>query len=563
MSQDAGRAMRLGKTMDTVLSGKVPVSKRNYLQFLEAICAQTDPVACLGKIIASPTGVAAVQGAMQVDTSPTFFNGPAASLFQFLSAPGLVTIGGGEYLKRILVAIVEPHIFFLTPFVDAFKNYRLDEQAQLSLAWLLLQLIMASAQEDLSVVNLIQDPKVLGPLLASNFPNVRSHAERIKHIIQTRSSGTFDDEEYGPGGRHDNDKADFREIAIIPTADEIASKQAPFMRKSIEVEESTNMETRVPDYLDNLFRMLREDMIYETREELQKIMGEKRKTQRVSPIDNLRLSSVHHAIDQPAQGKWKRGRWSILLERTAEFPQFVKMSAAKRKDWLKDNRRFIKHRSLAGVLLDKEVVAFATIDRDEDLLARSPPVIVLQFEGESNTVKALLKMKGAVNLTVVPVDTPVFAYEPVLRTLQDSRTLPLSQDILFWNDKLPPTRVDRNQLSIEKILRRTPDAELQDLLETPKSIRLDKSQSDSFIAGLSQSIAIIQGPPGKNTSAHIIEITHPSQGLASLSLALYSPKHYISTLVRLSCLYASRTMPLISFWRIYWTSVYPSRTCFA
>jgi hypothetical protein len=497
MSQDAGRAMRLGKTMDTVLSGKVPVSKRNYLQFLEAICAQTDPVACLGKIIASPQGVAAIQAAMRIDTSSTFLNGPAASLFQFFSAPELVTIGGGEYLKRILVAIAEPHIFFLIPFVDAFKAYGLDEQGQLSLAWLLLQLVISSGQDDSSVVDIIQDPKLLDSLLASNFPDVRSHAERIKHIIQTRSTGDFDDVEYGPGGRHDNDKLDFREIAIIPTADEITCKQAPFMRKSIEVEESTAVDTRVADYLDNLFRMLREDMIYETREELQKIMENKRQNQRVVPIDNLRLSSVHYAIDQPTQGKWKRGRWSVLLERTVDFPQLEKLSPSKRKDWLKDNRRFVKHRSLACLLLNKEIVAFATIDRDEDLLVKSPPTIVLQFEGESNTVKALLKMKGATNLTLVLVDTPVFAYEPVLKTLQESRTLPLSHDILFWTKKLPPARVDRSQLSIEKILQRSPDTELQDLLEIPKSIRLDKSQSDSFIAGLSQSIAVIQGPPGK------------------------------------------------------------------
>lgn len=176
----------------------------------------------------------------------------------------------------------------------------------------------------------------------------------------------------------------------------------------------------------------------------------------------------------------------------------VQMSESKRRDWLRDNRRFIKHRSLACILLDKDVVAFATIDRDEDLLSKSPPIIVLQFEGEVNAVKALLKMKNASNLTVVPVDTAVFAYEPVLKTLQESRTLPLSQQLLFWNSGEPPACVRRQALSIEATIRRTPAAELQHLLKTPTSIKLDSSQSESFLAGLTQAVTIIQGPPGKH-----------------------------------------------------------------
>lgn len=227
----------------------------------------------------------------------------------------------------------------------------------------------------------------------------------------------------------------------MPTADEITSKQAPFLRKSVEIEDAA-VETRVADYLDNLFRLLREDMIYETREELQKILGsKKKKNQRVFPIDHLRLSRVHHAIDQPAQQKWKRGRWSVLLERTIDFPQLAKMSETKRRGWFRDNRRFLKHRALACVLLDKEVIAFATIDRDEDLLSKTPPVIVLQFEGEVNAVKALLKMKNASNFTIIPVDTAVFAYEPVLKALQESRILPLSQHLLFWKTNEPPACV--------------------------------------------------------------------------------------------------------------------------
>lgn len=498
MSQDTGRLVRLSRALDGVLLGKTPVTKRNYLQFLEAIVAQTDPPSCLNKLFSSPQGVPSIQAAMRFDVSVSFLNGPATEILIYLSCPELPSIGSGEFLKRILLAIVDPPYFF-SAFVDAFRAYRLDDKAHVAFAWLLLQLVLFTGTEEASTyLDLGQDPKIIDPLLASAIPEVRAYAEKVKHVVQTRSVGDFDDAEYGPGGRHDNDKPNFREIAIIPTADEITSKQAPFMRKSVEIENSDAVETRVADYLDNHFRLLREDMIYEIREELQKILDNKRKSQRVSPIDGLRLASVHYTIDQPAQQKWKTGRWSVLLRRASEFPHFVRLSNSKRKDWLRDNRRFLKHRSLACILREKVIIAFATIDRNEDLLAESPnPVIVLQFEGESNTVKALMKMKDATNLTLVPVDTAVFAYEPILKTLQNSRTLPLSEEMLFWDAAQQPAVVHRAPTVIENLIRQDPAAELQDMLQTPKSIKLDPTQSNSFLAGLTQAIAIIQGPPGR------------------------------------------------------------------
>ena len=51
-----------------------------------------------------------------------------------------------------------------------------------------------------------------------NVPEVKSFAE------------LHNDAEAKPGGRHDNDHADHREISIMPTADELLSKDRPFFR---------------------------------------------------------------------------------------------------------------------------------------------------------------------------------------------------------------------------------------------------------------------------------------------------------------------------------------------
>jgi hypothetical protein len=495
MAADATRAARLGKALDGILSGRSQISSRNSTQFLEAICAQTDPPACLNKLISSAHGLSSVQSAMRFDLSITFLNSQATAFLGYISSPELSSIGGGEYLKNLLRAVVNPS-FFLDAYVRAFRAKELDEPAQLTFAWLLYQLLLFPSDYDEVYRDLAADPEILNPLIASGSHEVRVAGERIKHVLQTQTVGDFENTEFGPGGRHDNDKVDFREIAIVPTADEITSKQPPFLRKSIELEDPTVGDSLVADYLDNHFRLLREDMIYELREELQAVLEGKRKRQRAAPVDHLKLVSAHYAIDQPAQAKWKRGRWSVLLQRTQEFPFFANMGPPKRRDWLKDNYRFLKHRSLACVLLEKEIIAFATIDRNEDMLARSPPVLVLQFEGEANTVRALMRMKDATNLTLITIDVAVFAYEPILKTLQEIRTLPLAEEILYWSASKTPATVSRRPLAIVDAVRRDPGTELQTLIGTPKSIKLDNSQAEAFVAGMTQAVALIQGPPG-------------------------------------------------------------------
>lgn len=54
----------------------------------------------------------------------------------------------------------------------------------------------------------------------------------------------------GPGGRHDNDFADFRRISIFPTRDELSSTIPPFFRLAKEIANVDPAE-RIGVYLDN------------------------------------------------------------------------------------------------------------------------------------------------------------------------------------------------------------------------------------------------------------------------------------------------------------------------
>ncbi|KAG6328790.1 hypothetical protein ID866_10299, partial [Astraeus odoratus] len=89
------------------------------------------------------------------------------------------------------------------------------------------------------------------------------------------------------------------------------------------------------------------------------------------------------------------------------------------------------------------------------------------------------------------------------------QVLPLSEEILFWEDGKaigsPPVGVP--QLTIR--LARDPGMDIQPYLDTPKPIRLDICQARSLLAGLNQRLSLIQGPPDFDSLLSYIEFEDP------------------------------------------------------
>ena len=148
------------------------------------------------------------------------------------------------------------------------------------------------------------------------------------------------------------------------------------------------------------------------------------------------------------------------------------------------------------MIVGKEVVAFPTINRNEDLLAKDPPEIILQFEGGESTTNALRKLKLDDDVTLIQIDTALFSYEPILKGLQQTKTLPLSSELLLWRKGDDISFVSDQATQVVQALRDNPQTNLQSLLSTKKSIQLDNTQAASLISGLEQAISLIQGPPG-------------------------------------------------------------------
>lgn len=495
MATDDARALALNKLFNNVIYGNTQLNKRTSLGFIDAICNQPAPATCISDLKKkNNAGLSAVQAAMRFDTSPTFCNGPAYRLFRYLSSPDLITISNGALLKDILLHIVEPPIFW-DAFVIALETGKLNDEGKFGFAWLLSSLLNILPIDDAaSFREIASDPNKMKPLLNSESADVRNLAQKIQHSLEIFDKGGRPEElEGGPGGRHDNDFSDFRKISIVPTADEIRSSQPAFIRPSVMFEDHETEDSRQAIYCDNQFRLLREDMLYEIRDEMN--TDKKRKT-RAFTLDGLKLINPYY---EPEDDKRRDLRWSIVLQARDDLWQLKKerlTNPDKRKKWLQENRNVVKHQSMACLMHDDKLIALTTIIRDEDLLSRRPPQIVVRIEGAPSIVRALLKLKAAESVKLVQMNAAIFAYQPVLQAIKDSKMIPLSQELLFWTEDSQPRLSNAMPKSILDDIKQNSGQDLQQVLGTGKSIVLDRSQSASFLMGLTQSVSLIQGPPG-------------------------------------------------------------------
>ncbi|KAJ3930107.1 MAG: P-loop containing nucleoside triphosphate hydrolase protein [Lentinula lateritia] len=492
------RAAKLRKVFEAILRGSLAISPQRSADFLDAITSQEDPATCVSKLISSKAGLSALQDCMRYDLNTSFLNNRGTEVLAYLQDPQLKEIAGGLLIQQVLIKIVDPPIFW-SAFVAAFRNGRLGEKGQIAFAGLFLQLLSFS-EVDEDHRELAEEDQLMNLLFDSPFPAVRALGAKIKSVLSASTanvvvvSGSFK-----PGGRHDNDFADFCQIAVLPTASEISCQEEPFLRKSDFLEDLGTLDQRVQMYLDNQFRLLREDMLHEMREEVQIASKQKRGFHRGLIIDGFKLLDMHTGLDD------KRSKWAITLQCETDLWIFKKVKPKERKAFLDDNRtRYFRHQTLACLMVDNEIVAFPTLNRDENLLAQKPPILVLQLEGNP-IVQALTKLKSAQRhqIRVILIDTAVFAFEPILKAIKEMSEIPLASEILFWDEDSVlkgPRHIEPRLQTLISTLKAHPKDDLRTHLNTSKPITLDESQHSSLLSALTQNLALIQGPPGTGKS---------------------------------------------------------------
>ena len=457
-------------------------------RFLEALSNFPDASKGLEKLIACPRGMAALAQAFRFSGDQSFLNAFGADALLFFSDSSFKKIHNGQFLRRALEAIVDPPTFWMA-LVDAHERGLLTGKATQAFAWLLLEIISTQSPKPPDV-RIIAERFIAEVKLTESLPlDTRNLVYRIERVLQTTSTDTLN----GAGGRHDNDFANFRQIAIIPTPDEFASTVAPFYRRADAVD-TLRPELRGAVHLDNQFRLLREDFLGELRNDVQIATGQKKGFRRITNLPDLVFDGIECGSEK------RREPCSLRFQCCSDVSLLARTSArAQREKILSENPSFMRHQSFGCLMRNGSVVAFASVLRDQSLLAQKPPVVVLTVADEGALQAVLLACRSEAVLQFLQVGTAVFAYQPVLKCLQTVTELPLQDDLLglLQESKVAESVVQPRHIA--ELIRQMPNAEIQSVLNTTKSVKLDESQTDSLLAGLERKVSVIQGPPGTST----------------------------------------------------------------
>lgn len=329
------------------------------------------------------------------------------------------------------------------------------------------------------------------PLLELFSHEIRGLCYKIQHFLNAKaSSANANSDSAGPGGRHDNDFVGYRETAIYPTSDEFMSVIQPFYRPAREVVEA-EPDTWVGIHLDNQFRLLREDMLAELREDIEVVLGKKKGRRPNVIFKGLTLAGIECGDSQ----KWKP--CALEFHCGVGMEKFERLSTPERKAFLKNNPRDLKHQSFGCLFQGGNFVVFAVLERDEAGLLADPPAITLQICGNEAIKYLLLALKEQEAVDYIQGETPFFAYEPVLQCLQEMKDLPLSRFLLGTQpDGATQNSVAIDTSFIEKLVAQGASF-IQQNLKMDKPINLDQSQTNALVSGLKQPVSLIQGPPGE------------------------------------------------------------------
>jgi hypothetical protein len=484
------RAGKLYGLFRDVVAGKRELKTPNDAKlFLEAVCGQQPATTCIERIVSTP-GMKAVRSCVRADLSPNFIQSSTLKFIEYLSDPGIQLLADGQLLQDIVLVIVEPPTVWRA-LVNLFLAHKLPEDCIKSFAWLVHEVICLPSTLDL---DLSEDVKAViqdDALVRSSTHEIRELGYKIKHALELKSTAHSSSEtDDAPGGRHDNDFTDFRKIHLYPTTDEFLSKVTPFYRTAHEVF-GVEGKTTAAVHIDNQFRLLREDMLEEMRNDLQVAMGQKKGARKAMTLGALRPYGIGHGDDRRSKP------CTLQLECYRGLEAIHKVHEDARRTYLmKDHTSYLRHDSFGVLLRGPTIIGFAFIERDIDLLIQTPSVVSLRFTDTNALGRALAALKTPHDVYFILVDTPVFAYEPVLNGLKNIGALPLEEHIL------QPSQAESDFKPvpvIRKIVARIEEAKDNEgcvLMPDDPSIRLDKSQVDSIVNALTSPVTLIQGPPG-------------------------------------------------------------------
>lgn len=527
-------------------------------KFLESIVNRDDKSDCIERLVSSKLGRDALHKSLISSTSAQFLNTYVSDLLQCLSDPALKRICDGELLDQVLWAMVDPPAFWNT-LVQHFKSKQLEPQAVDGFAWLLLQLVLLpSAQSSAfrqTAESLLKDQT----LDKSGSSTAHILFQKIRSLVQQSQAGGNPElvDDFGPGGRHDNDFINYHDICIHPTRAELQSKERPFYMQASAAFELP-IEDRAYAQLANQFRLLREDMLADIREDLKNAKRANSKPGSKPSKKHMMITNL--TLEEVTVTSVKKGIPSTLvLKCEQDILNMPGASVEKRKKELNNRPGFLRHRGFGCLMHGGSILAFATLDRNEDKLALSPPHLCLQIT-DAGILRETLSVLRTSTVDFLLASTPMFAYEPILERLQRKTDVELEPDILIHSETPMESTIQPIDIidALEESL--AVQSDLQQLIQTTRQVNLDPSQIMALVHGLRYQTCLIQGPPGTGKSLVGALLTKilldtTKERLLVLSYTNHALDQFIEDLldigiddnniVRLGSKSTDRTMPLL------------------
>jgi len=488
------------KFFDKVIKtdGKLINDQKTSKQFINAMIEHDQPLDVLSKVLVG-NGAIALSQALTLNFSFDFIKDSFIPLLEWLGRDYFLMGDRRGIMNRLLIYIWKESSVLFSSVDQEFNRLATSDKDLDALGWFILELVSSGndsakiAREDTTIKSIAE--KLL------NAPSLPIVAKKIQIVldggklgVDDHSLGTLKEER--PGGRHNNDHADYRSIAIIPTKAEITSLDPPYLPKPVPLKGLIAGEAEAA-YLDRQFRLLREDIVGPLREELALLNGahtagnatQKRrlayktfnnlKIVSVSPI-RFRFCVVKVEFDQP-----------IKLQH--QQPQSTDQQSKKYNEYWSNHERLLKKDSVVCIVRNKQPLRFGTIQYRElqDLSVVNPSIgLVFYLDADLEATLQELNCTPS-NTSMIQISAPVFAYEPILRGLQRTSSIPFSKELLSEPQPSvdPPEYLSR----IEPVL---PAISIGSFCGKT----LDPSQIRAVLKALTNRIGLIQGPPGTGKS---------------------------------------------------------------
>ena len=435
----------------------------------------------------------------------------------------------------LLIAIFETPLLLevLLPYIRSCSN---PEEASPLCEWVLV-LLQASSEmirnvklKELAVAlhsrHITGSSKIYHVLCASDADHERVAAIR-EQVLSQAARALTEAEKRPPGGRHDNDFRQFREIVVVPTPQELRCTERPYLPLA----NGTNrfiMDDDQQHCLDTTFRLLRHEAIQPIKEALKDSAtpygSTAGRTFRVYPGCRL------HGIDLSANS-----RPSVVIQ--FNTPQELIITPQLSNNEVKEfwtTRSMLTHSSLVCFRRNGEPFSLGTIaavQMDWLMCDNDAPCVGVAFEnsdGLENFMHVMLTETArnrtrlwneVVVLDMVVLSTGFFASVNILKSLQRMMQIPLEEELLplplraltgTHNTVVPPEHIPSYipedgiidlAVSEHLTIRNLPllDAEVF-IQEVVDRSTLDISQATALHHALTRRVALIQGPPGTGKS---------------------------------------------------------------